>query len=78
MGSKPSAMVKFVLGLIVLGPLGLIAGFLGVAWLWEYLSRCFFSFSYYCGQNDALKATIFVFISGASFAGIAKLWERAK
>lgn len=78
MSSKSSAMVKFVLGLVLLSPVGLICGFLGVAWLWEYLSGCFFSMSYYCGQGDAFKAAIFLTIAGASFTGIQKLWAKTK
>lgn len=43
MADKSGAMVKFVFGLVILAPITVIAGILGLGWIWEYLAGCFFS-----------------------------------
>jgi hypothetical protein len=78
MANKSAAMVKFVFGLVILGPLGLVSGFIGLAWVWEYLAGCFFSLSYYCGQDKTFKAVVFLFVAGGCFTGIKSLWAKAK
>jgi hypothetical protein len=78
MAEKSAAMTKFVLGLVILSPIGLIAGLLGLAWAWEYLRGCFFSLSNYCGQGEVFKAVVFLAIAAGCFTGIKSLWEKAK
>ena len=78
MANKSVEMVKFVFGLVVLAPIGCVAGFIGLAWVWEYVSGCFFSLSYYCGQDKLFKAIVFLFISGGCFTGIKTLWDKTK
>lgn len=78
MANKSIAMLKFTIGLVVLAPIGTVAGFLGLAWFWDYLAGCFFSLSYYCGQDKVFKAIVFIFISGGCFSSIKYLWARTK
>jgi|LauGreDrversion4_2_1035121.scaffolds.fasta_scaffold90817_4 hypothetical protein len=78
MADKSAAMVKFVFGLVILAPITLIAGILGLSWMWEYLAGCFFSFSYYCGQGELFKGIVFLFIAAGSVTGIQKLWANTK
>jgi hypothetical protein len=78
MAGKSASMMKFIFGLVVLSPIGVISGFLGLAWAWEYLAGCFFSLSYYCGQDKSFKAAIFLFIAFGCFAGIKSLLEKTK
>ena len=78
MAGKSAAMVKFVLGLAVLSPIGLIAGVIGIGWLWEFLAGCFFSLSYYCGQDKSFKAVLFLGVAVACFGGIKHLWDKTK
>jgi len=78
MENKSVAMVKFVFGLVVLGPIGVAAGIIGLGWIWEYLAGCFFSLSYYCGQGELFKGIVFIFIAGGCFTGIQNLWSKTK
>jgi hypothetical protein len=78
MVGKSASMTKFIFGLVVLSPIGVISGVLGLAWAWEYLAGCFFSLSYYCGQDKSFKAAIFLFIAFGCFAGIKSLWSKTK
>ncbi len=78
MAGKSARMIQFILGLVVLSPIGVVSGFLGLAWAWEYLAGCFFSLSYTCGQDKSFKAVVFLAIAGGSFAGIKTLWDKAK
>jgi hypothetical protein len=78
MASKSAAMSKFVLGLIFLLPIGLVAGVIGIAWGWEYISGCFFSLSYTCGQDNLMKTVIFIGTSVGSFTLIKNLWDKTK
>ena len=78
MAGKSAAMVRFVLGLVVLTPVGALAGVIGAGWAWEYLGGCFFSLSYICGQDKSFKAIIFLAIALGSFTGIKTLWDKTK
>jgi hypothetical protein len=78
MSGKSAAMGKFVLGLVILSPVGVVAGLIGAGWAWEYLSGCFFSLSYVCGQDKSFKAVIFLAIAAGCFTGIKHLWDKAK
>ena len=78
MAGKSSEMAKFIAGLLFLAPAGLITGFIGIAWLWEFVSGCFFSLSNYCGQSESFKAALFLFAAYGCFRGIMKLWEKTK
>jgi hypothetical protein len=78
MAGKSARMMQFVFGLVILSPIGLISGFLGLAWAWEYLAGCFFSLSYTCGQDKSFKAAIFLFIAYGCFAGVKSLWSKTK
>ena len=78
MAGKSASMMQFILGLVVLSPIGLVAGVLGLAWAWEYLAGCFFSLSYVCGQDKSFKAIIFLLIAGGCFTGIKNLWDKTK
>ena len=78
MAGKSAEMTKFIIGLLVLTPVGLVSGFLGLAWAWEWITSCFFSLSNYCGQAESFKAIIFLLIAVASFSGIKSLWEKTK
>lgn len=78
MAGKSAAMVRFVLGLVVLTPLGVVAAAIGAGWAWEYLAGCFFSLSYICGQDKSFKAIIFLAIAAGCFTGIKTLWNKAK
>lgn len=71
-------MIKFIFGLVVLSPIGVLSGILGLAWAWEYLAGCFFSLSYVCGQDKSFKAIVFLLIAGACFTWIKNMWDRAK
>jgi hypothetical protein len=78
MAGKSSEMIKFVLGLVVLSPIGAISGLIGAGWAWEYLAGCFFSLSYVCGQDKSFKAVIFLAIAAGCFTGIKSLWDKTK
>lgn len=78
MAGKSAAMTKFILGLLILTPVGLASGLLGIAWAWEWISGCFFSLSNYCGQSESFKAIIFLMIAAGSFTGVKSLWEKTK
>ena len=78
MAGKSAEMTKFILGLLVLTPIGLISGVLGLGWAWEWLSGCFFSLSNYCGQGESFKAIIFLMIAAGCFTGVKNLWEKTK
>ncbi len=71
-------MLQFVVGLVVLMPIGLAAGLIGLGWLWEYLAGCFFSLSYVCGQDKSFKAIVFLGIAFACSVGIKNLWDKTK
>ena len=78
MAGKSSEMIKFVLGLVVLSPIGLISGIIGISWLWEYLAGCFFSLSYVCGQDKSFKAIVFLAITFGCITAIKSLWDKTK
>lgn len=78
MAGKSGKMAQFVIGLVVLTPIGLAAGLIGLGWLWEYLAGCFFSLSYVCGQDKSFKAAIFVAVALGCFTGIKTLWDKTK
>ena len=78
MAKKSSAMLQFVLGLVILSPIGAVAGLIGLGWAWEYLAGCFFSLSYVCGQDKSFKAAIFIAIAVFCFGGIRTLWGKTK
>jgi hypothetical protein len=78
MANKSAAMIKFVLGLVVLGPISVVAAIFGLSWMWEYVAGCFFSLSYYCGQGELFKGIVFLFIAAGSVTGIQNLWARTK
>jgi hypothetical protein len=78
MAGKSVAMVQFVFGLVVLSPIGAVAGVIGLGWLWEYLAGCFFSLAYVCGQDKSFKAVIFLAITVGCFTGIKHLWDKTK
>jgi hypothetical protein len=71
-------MILFILVLVIAGPLGLLAGLFSLAWMWEYLSGCFFSFSNFCGQDKILKGMLFGAIAIGCFASIKKMWDRTR
>lgn len=78
MAGKSASMVKFIFGLVVLSPIGVVSGVLGLAWAWEYLAGCFFSLSYYCGQDKSIKSIFFLFLAVGCFTGIKSLWSKTK
>jgi hypothetical protein len=78
MNSKPTSMLLFVLSLVVLGPIGLIAGLFGLGWAWESFSGCFLSLSYVCGQVEWFKAFVFLMIAAGCFTVIKNMWEKSK
>jgi hypothetical protein len=71
-------MIVFILAALFLVPIGIISGLIALGWFWDFVSSCFFSLSYYCGMGMTLKATIFTVITFGCFAGLVKLWSRAK
>ena len=78
MAGKSAAMVQFVLGLVVLSPIGIASGVIGLSWAWEYVAGCFFSLSYVCGQDKSFKSIIFLMVAYGCFYGIKNLWDRTK
>jgi len=78
MAGKSSSMFLFVLSLVVLGPIGLVAGIIGLGWAWESFSGCFFSLSYVCGQVEWFKAFIFLAIAVGCFTAIKSMWAKSK
>ena len=71
-------MIVFILAALFLVPIGIVSGFLALGWFWDFVSSCFFSLSNYCGMDMSFKATVFAFITFGCFAGLVKLWSRAK
>lgn len=71
-------MGLFVLAAIFLVPIGLVSGLLALGWLWDFISSCFFSLSYYCGMGMSFKAAIFALITFGCFTALVKLWNKAK
>ena len=78
MAGKSTSMLLFVLSLVVLGPIGVAAGVIGLGWAWESFSGCFFNLSYVCGQVEWLKAFIFLMIAAGCFAAIKSMWAKSK
>jgi hypothetical protein len=78
MAGKSSKMIQFVFGLVILSPIGIAAGLIGLGWLWEYLAGCFFSLSYVCGQDKSFKAIVFLGIAFGCIVGIKSLWDKTK
>ena len=76
--AKGSNMALFVLALVVAGPIGLVAGIIGIGWLWEYVAGCFFSLSYACGQGELLKGMLFGAVSIGSLNLIKNTWDKSK
>lgn len=78
MAGKSAEMAKFIAGLLVLTPIGLLSGVIGLGWAWEYISGCFFSLSNYCGQDKSFKAVIFLMIAFGCYSGVKSLWGKTK
>ena len=78
MANKSASMLYFVIGLVVLGPVGLISGFFSLGWAWDSISGCFLNASMACGQTEWFKAFIFGAITYGCFTSISKLWNRTK
>ena len=78
MAGKSAAMIKFVFGFVILAPIGLVSGFIGLGWAWESISGCFLNLSYVCGQVEWFKAFIFIAIALGCINGIKFLWDKTK
>ena len=78
MAGKSGKMAQFVIGLVVLSPIGIVAGVIGLGWAWESFSGCFLNLSYACGQVEWFKAFIFLMIAVGCFSGIKTLWDKTK
>jgi hypothetical protein len=78
MSGKSAEMGKFIAGLLVLTPIGLVSGVLALGWAWEWLAGCFFSLATYCGQGASFKAIIFGVIAAGCFTAIKSLWDKSK
>lgn len=68
--------LSLVLGVLVLGPIGILAGFLAVSWFIEFQIQCGLSLSYYCGTDKSYKAAVFAIICVSSLAGIRNLSKK--
>lgn len=78
MAGKTGNMFLFVLGLVVLAPIGLVSGFLALAWAWESIAGCFFSLSYSCGQVQWFKAFLFGAVAYGCLTIVKNLWDKTK
>jgi nitrogen fixation-related uncharacterized protein len=78
MAGKSAAMIKFVFGLVILAPISMVSGFIGLGWAWESISGCFLNLGYVCGQVEWFKAFIFIAIALGCINGIKFLWDKTK
>jgi len=78
MAGKGTNMFFFVLALLIAGPLGLISAFLCLAWLWEYITSCFFSLARFCGAGSSIKGFLFGLLAMGCFSAIKATWDKSK